>query len=323
MRSKAICAAVAQKVDLISISWTVAQTATNQAAMAGLREAVRAALDARVLILCAAADTGALSGVEYPWSCDRGRILRVGAATADGRVWGPTGDPQAVSFVVPGHRVVARGAPGRASAAAAAAAAAVAIARANSGVRRRSVTGDADAEDEDGGGGGLPAGFEERTGSSVATALAAGLAALVLHCVRLAAIQAEADGASPSSSSVARPAAPAPAHAVHFATTPATTTAAAAPGPTSAPAAATAGAVRAADLARLREHGGMLGTLRAVGLAEGDGQRHARFIEVWRRFDAPAQALRGVARSDQQGALRVVAALARDLVAGAAAAGGG
>jgi hypothetical protein len=320
MRSKAICAAVAQKVDLISISWTVAQTATNQAAMAGLREAVRAALDARVLILCAAADTGALSGVEYPWSCDRGRILRVGAATADGRVWGPTGDPQAVSFVVPGHRVVARGAPGRASAAAAAA---VAIARANSGVRRRSVTGDADAEDEDGGGGGLPAGFEERTGSSVATALAAGLAALVLHCVRLAAIQAEADGASSSSSAVARPAAAA-AHAVHFATTPATATAAAAPGPTSAPAAAaTAGAVRAADLARLREHEGMLGTLRAVGLAEGDGQRHARFIEVWRRFDAPAQALRGVARSDPQGALRVVAALARDLVAGAAAAGGG
>ena len=209
-------------------------------------------------------------------------------------MWGPTGDPQAVSFVVPGHRVVARSGPARAAA------------RANSGARRRTAdggTGGADAEDDDGGGAdglsGLPAGFEERTGSSVATALAAGLAALVLHCVRLAAIQGEAEGGA----AAVRPAAPAAAAAragptVQFAAAAtavpgATSATAAAAAPPAAAAAAGAGAVRASDLARLREHEGMLGALRAVGLADGGGQ-HARFIEVWRRFDAPAQALRAV-----------------------------
>jgi hypothetical protein len=292
----------------------VTQTPTNHAAIASLREAVKAALDARVLIFCAAADTGALTGVEYPWSCDRGRILRIGAATADGRVWGPTGDPQAVSFVVPGHRVVARSGPGGAARVRAAPRAADGIA----GRRNGDVAAAAD-DDEDYGPPGLPAGFEERTGSSVATALAAGLAALVLHCVRLAAIHGETEGAAAATTRA--PPAAAGAHAPPPGTAPPASGAVAAPG-TAAPA---AGAVRASDLARLREHEGMLGALRAVGLADGGGGgQQARFIEVWRRFDAPAQALRDVggARADPQGALRVVSALARDLVAGIAAGGG-
>ena len=45
--------------------------------------------------------------------------------------------------------------------------------------------------------------FRPRTGSSVATALAAGLAALVLHCVRLSAIHTDTLGPSATKSAVA------------------------------------------------------------------------------------------------------------------------
>lgn len=131
-------AAVNQKVDIISMSWTVKETKENRESIGQLREAIKLALDAGILLFCAAADTGAVTEVEYPWSYDQRRIFRIGAATADGRMWGPTGSPQNINFIVPGHRVVSRN-PHREGA--------------------------------------LPADFKEQTGSSIATALAAGLAA--------------------------------------------------------------------------------------------------------------------------------------------------
>nr|RBR01851.1 hypothetical protein FVER53263_11217 [Fusarium verticillioides] len=145
----AVRAAIDQKVDIISMSWTVKETVENRDGVNTFRQAIKDALDAGILLFCAAADTGAITEVEYPWSFDRQRIFRIGAATADGRVWGPTGNPQNLSFILPGHKVVSRN-PHREGA--------------------------------------LPDDFEERTGSSVATALAAGLAALILHCVNLAVI---------------------------------------------------------------------------------------------------------------------------------------
>lgn len=136
-------------MDIISISWTVKETVENRDGVNTFRQAIKDALDAGILLFCAAADTGAIAEVEYPWSFDQRRIFRIGAATADGRVWGPTGNPQSLSFILPGHKVVSRN-PHREGA--------------------------------------LPDDFEERTGSSVATALAAGLAALILHCVNLAVV---------------------------------------------------------------------------------------------------------------------------------------
>ncbi|KAG5766076.1 hypothetical protein H9Q72_005869 [Fusarium xylarioides] len=144
-----ILAAIDQKVDTISMSWTVKETVEKRDGVNTFRQAIKDALDAGILLFCAAADTGAITEVEYPWSFDRQRIFRIGAATADGRVWGPTGNPQNLSFILPGHKVVSRN-PHREGA--------------------------------------LPDDFEERTGSSVATALAAGLAALILHCVNLAVV---------------------------------------------------------------------------------------------------------------------------------------
>ncbi|KAL2871407.1 S8 family peptidase [Aspergillus lucknowensis] len=148
----AVGAAVKQGVDIISMSWTICKTKENQKGINDLDNAVRSALDAKILLFCAASDSGAMTGTEYPWAIDPTRIFKIGAATADGRPWERTGDPQSLTFIVPGHKVVSRN-PHHESA--------------------------------------IPRDFEENTGSSVATALAAGLTALVLHCIRLGAIQAE------------------------------------------------------------------------------------------------------------------------------------
>ncbi|KAI8713707.1 Peptidase-S8 domain-containing protein [Fusarium sp. LHS14.1] len=231
--SQAVRAAITQKVDIISMSWTVKDTEDNHKGINGLREAVKDALDSGILLFCAAADTGAVTEVEYPWSFDQRRIFRIGAATADGRVWGPTGSPRDLSFILPGHKVVSRN-PHREGA--------------------------------------LPDDFEERTGSSVATALAAGLAALILHCVRLGAIHTERE-------------------ALRGVRSPTT--------------------VSDVDVESLKKHHNMHGVLRAIGLDEGQ----QRFIEVWRRFDGPAQELKSNSSGE---ALNIVAKLARDLVSGIA-----
>ncbi|RSL83236.1 hypothetical protein CEP51_004660 [Fusarium floridanum] len=232
----AVRAAITQKVDIISMSWTVRDTEDNHKGINNLREAVKDALNSGILLFCAAADTGAVTEVEYPWSFDQRRIFRIGAATADGRVWGPTGSPRDLSFIVPGHKVVSRN-PHREGA--------------------------------------LPDDFEERTGSSVATALAAGLAALILHCVRLGAIHTEREALRGVRS------------------------------PT---------AVSDADVESLKKHHNMQGVLRAIGLDEGQ----QRFIEVWRRFDGPAQELKSPGINSSAEALDIVAKLARDLVSGIA-----
>ncbi|KAL8349788.1 hypothetical protein RB598_005242 [Gaeumannomyces tritici] len=153
----AVDAAVEKGVDIISMSWTVKATSENKEGIAQLRQAVIRALDRGMLLFCAAGDTGAISEVEYPHSIDPNRIFRIGAAMADGRVWPPTGQQQSLDFILPGHNVVTRNPRGSST---------------------------------------TPGGFEENTGSSVATAVAAGLAGLILHCVRLGAIYAECEANS-------------------------------------------------------------------------------------------------------------------------------
>ncbi|GLA21359.1 hypothetical protein AnigIFM62618_010666 [Aspergillus niger] len=147
----AVMAAVRQKVDIISMSWTIQETEDNQSSITALQDAIRAALDAKILLFGAASDKGAVTEIEYPCFFDR-RIFRIGASTADGRVYGPSGNPQNLSFIFPGHKISPR-----------------------SPYLEK----------------GLPIDSEEKSGSSISTALAAGLAALVLHCIRLGAIQAE------------------------------------------------------------------------------------------------------------------------------------
>jgi len=115
---------------------------------------------------------------------------------------------------------------------------------------------------------GIPAHFREHTGSSIATALAAGLAALVLHCVRLAAILKENDTIT---------------------------------GLTDAE-----GLVEASQLSSLRDYRNMKAVFEKIGV---DRDKH-KFIEVWNRFEGPAEIL----RSDPERASKVIMELAIKLV---------
>ncbi|KAK0610002.1 hypothetical protein B0T17DRAFT_658553 [Bombardia bombarda] len=230
----AVDAAVDKKVDVISMSWTVKMTNENKEGIASLRSAVLRALDQGILIFCAAGDTGAIIDSEFPYSIDTTRIFRIGAAMADGRMWGPTGSPLNLSFILPGHNIVSRN-PHREAA--------------------------------------MPGGFEENTGSSVATALAAGLAALVLHCIRLGAIFTEMEKRQQQGKLEG----------------------------------AGLAAVRLADFASVKAHDNMKSVLKAIGLD--DSQQ--KFIEVWRRFEEPAAGLKAATGGAAQ--MAVVVELARRL----------
>ncbi|UKZ48603.1 hypothetical protein TrVGV298_002829 [Trichoderma virens] len=107
----AVEAAVARKVHIISMSWTIQETEDNKSARFKVKQ-----------------------------------IFRIGAATADGRVWGMAGDLANMDFILPGHNVF----------------------------------------DAVGSYNGLLENFKPRTGSSVATALAAGQAALIMHSMKAA-----------------------------------------------------------------------------------------------------------------------------------------
>lgn len=237
---KAVKAAVNQNVDIISMSWTVKQVEDNDISISQLGEAIKLALDAGILLFCAAADTGAITEVEFPWSYDQRRIFRIGAATADGRIWGPAGSPEKIDFILPGHNVVLR-----------------------------------NPHPE----GTLPSDFKELTGSSIATALAAGLAALILHCVRLGAIYSEMEMQQNISSAMA---------------------------------------VTAADFQRFKNPHNMNGVLKAIGLDEGQQrfiQVWKRFDRPTQNLKFPSNWKTGVVEPSK---LEIVAKLARDFVSGIA-----
>ncbi|KAI0099322.1 hypothetical protein GGR51DRAFT_396279 [Nemania sp. FL0031] len=204
----AVEAAVARGVDIISISWTVKKPKDTEqdADLKDLGDAIKRALDAGTLVFCAAGDAGNFSDEEYPYDFDRNRIIRIGAATDDGRPWERSGDTKTLSFIFPGCSVVSRN------------------------VRLESA---------------VPSHFRENTGSSVATALAAGLAALVLHCVRLAAILKENEGQ-------------------------------------------TAAPLETDSLRSIKDYRNIKAIFENIGL---DHEIH-KFIEVWNRFEGPAEDLR-------------------------------
>ncbi|KAI1747317.1 hypothetical protein F4782DRAFT_444103 [Xylaria castorea] len=108
----AVKAAVARDVDIISISWTVKKPRDTEqdADLKKLGDAIKLALDKGILVFCAAGDAGNFSDEEYPYEFDRNRIIRVGAATEDGRPWDKSGDPQKLDFVFPGYSIVSRNA---------------------------------------------------------------------------------------------------------------------------------------------------------------------------------------------------------------------
>ncbi|KAK4205446.1 putative peptidase [Triangularia verruculosa] len=218
--TQAIHAAVDRGVDIISISWTVKKPKDRErdADLKDLGDAMKRALDAGILIFCAAGDAGNFSDEEYPYEFDRSRIIRIGAATDDGRPWERSGDTHSLNFIFPGCSVVSRHSSSNSP---------------------------------------IPNHFQENTGSSVATALAAGLAALVLHCVRLAAIMSENAKERVNGNGVGGEG-------------------------------VVAGPVEAARLNNLKDYRNMKLVFQKIGVDREIG----KFVEVWEYFEGPTDALR-------------------------------
>lgn len=109
--------------------------------------AIRRARDKGILMFCSASDQGNFKDYTYPYLSNPGSVFRIGAASKDGTVPDFVRNGGDISFLLPGREVAL-----------------------DDGV-------DVDKVEA----------FTSHTGSSVATALAAGLAALIVECVRLGA----------------------------------------------------------------------------------------------------------------------------------------
>lgn len=129
------------------MSWTI-KPPTEPAKKADFDHAINNALNTKgLLMFCAASDQGKSSDLMYPHGSNP-NSFRIGAAKATGSMLDTVGDAHELSFIFPGHEVVID-------------------------------HNDEDVYDK------TFQKFEAHSGSSVATALATGLAALVMECVRL------------------------------------------------------------------------------------------------------------------------------------------
>ncbi len=152
-------AAKSNNFDIVSMSWCIKRQPDNTKDVDRLLAAL-GKVGKEKLVFCSGPDVGSISENElqsyYPVGhSDSARFMfRIGAAKADGRPWPKVGDQNIVDYTLPGHKV------------------------------RGISDEDLDAE--------MAPSLE--TGSSIATALAAGLAALMIHVVRMAAIWHEQVG---------------------------------------------------------------------------------------------------------------------------------
>lgn len=148
----AIEAAVEQKVNIISMSWTVSKDSSDN-----LRHAIERAHAANILMFASSCDGGHFSNDTWPVAINRDWFFRIGAATAEGTPFKWAGPASDLDYILPG----------------------VDVARENPKTRpaKDAKYGDTMAE------------MRLETGSSVATALAAGTAAMLLTCVKLLAYQ--------------------------------------------------------------------------------------------------------------------------------------
>lgn len=142
---RAIEHAIEQSVQIISMSWTMKPPDNTR-----LRNAFDTAIHRAkgIILFCSASDQGKFQDFTYPHSSNPNGSFRIGAAKTTGSMADFVGDAH-LNFILPGHNVVFKD------------------------------SAYADVADK-----GFQS-FASHTGSSVATALAAGLAALVMECVRL------------------------------------------------------------------------------------------------------------------------------------------
>ena len=133
------------------MSWTIEKTDENKSDIDALEQAVQDAANKGILMFCAASDGGAQSDRSFPARSLKQKLFKIGAATEEGSKWKWVGNATNVDFIFPGHKVVKE---------------------------RYNEEGPIQS-------------CSFLTGSSVATAIAAGLAALILDCVQRAALYYE------------------------------------------------------------------------------------------------------------------------------------
>lgn len=169
--SQAIREAIKDGVDIISMSWTIKHKRGGKGSkqmekdFQDLRDVLRSTVgegfgqkdNPRPLMFCAASDDGMSNtpGEEYP-SAAEGEIFRIGAAEETGQSWPNVSDQKTVHFFMPG----------------------VDFNLPENSVLDGLRTSNNSTKPQD---------SIERSGSSIATALAAGLAALLIHCTKLGA----------------------------------------------------------------------------------------------------------------------------------------
>ncbi|KAI1083970.1 hypothetical protein F5B20DRAFT_526194 [Whalleya microplaca] len=152
--AQAIQAALDKKATMISMSWTVPMVKGKSESQDRLHAVLQKAVDSRVLMFCSAPDEGKFPKPDYPSGPWHDRFFRIGAACADGTVFNWTSEAD-ITYVLPGVDVI-KDRAGSSSVGAPSA----------RDVTKRVVD------------------FNYETGSVVATALAAGLAAMIIYCVK-------------------------------------------------------------------------------------------------------------------------------------------
>ncbi|UKZ68741.1 uncharacterized protein TrAtP1_009763 [Trichoderma atroviride] len=152
--AQAILSALNKKADIISMSWTLPMSGDKSGSRNRLHDALKKAVDGKALMFCSAPDEGKFTKRDYPSGPWREDFFRIGAARADGTVfeWTPE---DGITYVLPGVDVIRD------------------QASSNSFGWGSAARFTKRIED-----------FKYETGSSVATALAAGLAAMIIYCIK-------------------------------------------------------------------------------------------------------------------------------------------
>jgi hypothetical protein len=144
---KAIDAAVERKVDIISMSWTV--TAPTGDLKREFDKALNRAIENEVLMFCSCKDSGYVNDSYYPAGFNPDEFIKVGAASPSGQPFDMAGSLNRLDFIFPGVEVAHHH-----------------LESSPAVVKIMSET-------------------TSETGSSVATALGAGLAALIMYCAQI------------------------------------------------------------------------------------------------------------------------------------------
>ncbi|KAI1115066.1 hypothetical protein F5Y14DRAFT_144488 [Nemania sp. NC0429] len=153
--AEAVNAAVDKGVNIISMSWTIAQNEQSEAS--GLRNAIERAHNKNILMFASSSDRGYYSDNSWPVAIRSDAFFHIGAAKADGKPFNWAGPVERLNYTFPGVDVI----------------------KAQNKSLPPSDSRYQQQLDR----------METETGSSVATALAAGTAAMLLTCARIAAIE--------------------------------------------------------------------------------------------------------------------------------------